>query len=307
MSAQRELIRHLDLLIAAPSDPRSHVNWGDLHYARSLQRALACQGVRSRLLFRDTFRRVQAAPKGSALLVLRGKYAPPLDWLRGQPYGCRALWLISWPLDPSTEELGCYDQLFVASDQDRSRLALLSGKPTTTLLQATAFSSHGAAPHPSCGLLFVGNTRGLLRPVVQSFAEAQLPLEIIGEGWHAFGLDARAKGVANADLPQLYRHALAVLNDHSETMAAYGYLNNRVFDVLACGVPVITDVAPSCPATLAAGVVSTGSGLDALSALARASELRANQPLMQKIAQEVRQKHSFASRAMTLMNTLASC
>ena len=301
-------MRHLDLLIAAPSDPASHMNWGDLHYARSLQHALAGRGVASRLLFRDTHRRLPPPPSGSGLLVLRGKFAPSLDWLRSQPYIAKAIWLISWPLDPSAEELSAYDHLFVASAQDTSRIARLSGRPTTTLLQATAFSSHGAAPPPCCGLLFVGNTRGVMRPVVQTFAEAGLPLELIGDGWQAFGLDARAKGVANAQLPQLYRHSLAVLNDHSAAMAAYGYLNNRVFDVLACGVPVITDVAPGCPPALAAGLVRTGSdsGLDAQTALNQAQELRADQPLMQAIAGEVRSQHSFAWRASTILELMAA-
>jgi hypothetical protein len=302
-------MRHLDLLIAAPSDPGSHVNWGDLHFARSLQLALATKGVGSRLMFRDTHRHLPPPPPVSGLLVLRGKFAPPLDWLRSQPYICKAIWLISWPLDPSLEELSAYDQLFVASAQDTARVARLSCKPATTLLQATAFSSHGAAPPPRCGLLFVGNTRGVMRPVVQGFAQAGLPLELIGDGWQAFGLDTRAKGVANAQLPQLYRHSLAVLNDHSAAMAAYGYLNNRVFDVLACGVPVITDVAPGCPPALAAGLVRTGSGsgLDAQTALSQAQELRADQPLMQAIAGEVRRHHSFTSRADTILDVMAGC
>lgn len=304
MGAPRELMRHLDLLIAAPSDPDAHVNWGDLHYARSLQLALAASGVGSRLLFRDTHRHQPPPPAGSGLLVLRGKFAPSLPWLISQPYVCKALWLISWPLDPTAEELRCYDQLFVASAQDRARVARLSGRPTSTLLQATAFSTHGAAPPPRCGLLFVGNTRGLLRPVVQDFAAARLPLELIGDGWQAFGLEARAKGVANAQLPQLYRHALAVLNDHSPAMAAYGYLNNRVFDVLACGIPVITDVAPGCPTGLSAGVVRTGSGIDAITALSQAQELRANQPLMQVIAREVRTQHNFDNRVSRILNVL---
>lgn len=299
-------MRHLDLLIAAPSDPAVHVNWGDLHFARNLQLALAARGVGSRLLFRDTHRHLPPPPAGSGLLVLRGKFAPPLPWLISQPYGCRALWLISWPLDPSAEELRCYDRLFVASAQDRARVARLSGRPTSTLLQATAFSSHAAAPPPRCGLLFVGNTRGVLRPVVQHFAAARLPLELIGDGWQAVGLEARARGVANAELPQLYRQALAVLNDHSPAMAAYGYLNNRVFDVLACGIPVITDVAPGCPPGISAGVVRTGSGIDASTALRQAQELRANQPLMQAIAREVRCHHTFAERANTIIDAMTA-
>ena len=32
-----------------------------------------------------------------------------------------------------------------------------------------------------------------------------------------------------------------MLNDHWDTMRAHGFVSNRIFDVLACGTPVISD------------------------------------------------------------------
>ena len=138
-------MRHLDLLIAAPADPRAHAGWGDVHFARGLQLGLQRLGVASRLLYRDSHNSCPPPPPGSALLVLRGKYAPPAAWLARQPHACKALWLISWPLDPTPAELAAYDQLFVASAQDTPRIARLSGRPTTTLLQASGFQHYGPA------------------------------------------------------------------------------------------------------------------------------------------------------------------
>jgi O-antigen biosynthesis protein len=51
----------------------------------------------------------------------------------------------------------------------------------------------------------------------------------------------RAHHVDNAALPSVYSSAGVVLNDHWETMRAWGFVSNRLFDVLACGTPVISD------------------------------------------------------------------
>lgn len=298
-------MRHVDLLIAAPADPAAHASWGDVHFARGLQLGLQSQGMGSRLLFRDTHLRSAPPPPDSALLVLRGKYAPPASWLARQPYRSRALWLISWPLNPTPTELASYDRLFVASVQDTPRIARLSGRPTATLLQATGFQ-HFGKPEPATGsLLFVGNTRGVSRPIVTAFHKTGLPLELIGEGWERLGLQTEAPSIANHGLPSRYRRALAVLNDHHQAMADYGYLNNRVFDVLACAVPVITDAAPGCPPELEAAVVIHPPGGDPITSVERAADLRARPLQLIRIAREVRTRHSFEVRAQELLGGLA--
>jgi len=297
---------HLDLLIAAPADPKAHAGWGDVHFARGLQLGLQQLGVTSRLLYRDNHGKAPPPPSGSSLLVLRGKYAPPASWLARQPYACKALWLISWPLNPTPTELATYDRLFVASTQDTPRIARLSGRPTSTLLQATGFWHVGRPEPASGGLLFVGNTRGVSRPIVQTFHRAGLPLELIGGGWEELGLQAQASSIANHQLPARYRRALAVLNDHHQAMADYGYLNNRVFDVLACAVPVITDVAPGCPPELEDAVVRHPTGTDPSASLEQACDLRAKPLLLSRAARCVRQQHSFVARARQLLARLSA-
>ncbi len=297
-------MRHLDLLIAAPSDPERLTGWGDYHFARELQLALHARGVSTRLLHRDTHAIVPPVPADSGLLVLRGKFAPSADWLRAAPYRRKVAWIISWPLDPSPAELADYDLLLVASDQDRPRLARLSGRPAHTLLQASGFG-HRAQPQPARGrLLFVGNCRGVERPIVAAFSRAGVAIDLIGEGWETVGLKAIAPSMANDALPLRYGEALAVLNDHHGAMASYGYLNNRVFDVLACGVPVITDVAPGCPPELEAGVIRLEPGGDPLKAMARAKELRRDDHSMASVAAATRDYHSFGARADTLLRVL---
>ena len=298
-------MRHLDLLIAAPADPAAQAGWGDVHFARGLQLGLQSLGLSSRLLCCDSHQSSPPPPDGSGLLVLRGKYAPPLAWLERQPYTHKALWLISWPLNPTPAELATYDQIFVASGQDQPRIAKLSGRPTSTLLQATSFWHFGRPEPAGGGLLFVGNTRGVSRPIVRAFHQAGLPLELIGSGWEQLGLQAQASSIANSQLRERYRRALAVLNDHHQAMLDYGYLNNRVFDVLACGVPVITDGAPGCPPELLPAVVCHRPGSDPRASLELATALRAQPLLLSQVARTVRQEHSFVARARQLLAELA--
>lgn len=297
-------MRHLDILIAAPSPPKGLANWGDYHFARELQLALHRLGVTSRLLHRNTHAHVPTPGADSDLLVLRGKFTPGSDWLRASGYGLKAAWIISWPLSPSRAELVEYDLLLVASEQDRPRLEALSGRPTRTLLQASAFAHRRWPRQAAGGVLFVGNCRGVERPIVAQFSRAEVPLELIGMGWETVGLTARAPTIANTALPSLYGSALAVLNDHHGDMAAFGYLNNRVFDVLACGVPVITDAAPGCPMELEPAVVRLLSDEAPSDALQRAQALREDGRLMERVAWEVEARHSFDVRALSLMEAL---
>lgn len=296
----------LDLLIAAPSDPTRHAGWGDYHYARALQQALRAQRIGGRLLFRDQLQGLRIGPR-HGLLVLRGKFRPSADWLRSSAYHVRLLWVISWPLDLTPEELRLYDLILVASAQDQPRIARLSGRPTITMPQATAFSSVLPPPADDGHLLFIGNTRGVERPIVQSFAHADCPLALIGQGWDQLGLRAQASSIANEQLPGRYRKALAVLNDHHGAMRDYGYLNNRLYDALACGVPVITDLALGCPDNLRPAVILHQPGRDdPADAISAARRLRRQPELLLQIAREVQRHHSFDARAVTLLKAHAA-
>lgn len=296
----------IDVLLAAPSEPSALTNWGDYHFGRALMDALRAEGVDARMLFRDgSAGGGQTAVYRRTLLVLRGKFRPSADWLLSSGYSLRLLWVISWPLDLSQDELALYDLIFVASIQDLPRIARLSGKPTLFLPQATAFQSFQPAPASDGKLLFIGNTRGLHRPIVQAFAREDLPLSVIGQGWHEQGLRPEAGSIANDQLPERYRRALAVLNDHHGAMRDYGYMNNRIYDALACGIPVISDMAPDCPDDLMPAVILHRPGRDdPAETLEAVTALRRQSTLLHSVARRVRRKHSFSARAHTLLHAL---
>ncbi|MGH9249796.1 MAG: glycosyltransferase family protein [Acidimicrobiales bacterium] len=92
-------------------------------------------------------------------------------------------------------------------------------------------------------MLFVGNSRGVKRPVVRDAVAAGLDLAVYGQGWDRF-LDpgvVRGSYIPNAELAATYRAAGVVLNDHWDDMRRRGFLSNRLFDLAACGARVVTD------------------------------------------------------------------
>jgi len=82
--------------------------------------------------------------------------------------------------------------------------------------------------------VFIGNTRGTYRPVVESLARSNLPMTIFGNGWdHLNGPSTEIKPKVNRIRAlSLYRDSHAVINDHWPEMSANGFVSNRAIDAL---------------------------------------------------------------------------
>lgn len=225
----------------APEDA-SRVRWGDYHYGVSLKRHLEKLGMYVILDTREDW----DCPYGEdVVLVLRGcKFYRP-D--RRNEKCLYIMWNISHPDQVEKEEYELYDLVCVGSRYYAKELAKRVSVPVVPLQQCTdtdlffpdqTDTSRG-------DYIFIGNSRGIARSCVMWSVEDKLPLKIWGSGWGKIlqgHMDLiEAPTIENDEIPVLYRRAKVTLNDHWQDMLDYQFVNNRIFDALACGLPVISD------------------------------------------------------------------
>jgi len=228
--------------VAAPSlkvAPR----WGDWHLAEAMAAALRRRG--HDVLLQTADRADHLAGRAADVhVVVRGLH--PVSRTPGQRH---VLWIINHPESIDDDELDAADLVLVASPRFAAHLRTRTQTPVEVLLQAT--DHHRFYPRPvdpafAHSITVVAKTRDVLRPVVVDALRAGLRPAIYGDGWKSI-VDPQlvvADHVDNEDLPIVYSSAGVVLNDHWQTMRAWGFVSNRLYDVLACGAPVISDAVP---------------------------------------------------------------
>lgn len=215
--------------------------WGDYHFGLSLQRALEKAGA---IVSQHFWTEWDQDEQGDLVLVLRGKrrYRPSA----GKP---AMMWAISHPSTITLEEIESYNLVFVASEAHRRMLVERTSTSIRTLRQCTdtiLFYSRESSIAERDGIVFVANSRGVQRNMLRWSMELGIRPKLIGRGWKSIGLGhwVAQEYVDNDKLPELYRSAALGLNDHWADMAHYGYISNRIFDCLACGLPVLSDDFP---------------------------------------------------------------
>jgi hypothetical protein len=223
----------------APKSWEAAATWGDTAFARALQRALARRGRAVAVLIApeaDDPRAIRA----DVALHLSGIATPPVR--PGQP---SILWVISHPDRVRASVADTYDLVFVASEPFAADLAARVARPVRPLLQATDPERfHPAAGGPAHEILFVGNSRGVRRPVLETLAAAGHDVAVYGGNWKPEFIDpalVRGSWIPNAELHRYYAGAAVVLSDHWEDMRDEGFVSNRVYDALASGAFVVSD------------------------------------------------------------------
>jgi len=220
---------------SAPSDSRQE-KWGDYHFGRSLSKYLRRLGAKVKTHYKKDWHKRDRA---NAVLVIRGKYP-----YRPKSRAIHILWVISHPGHITLEECEAYDAVCVASHPHAESLKRKISVPVFALLQCTDTEEFASLPKQERdNVIFVGNTRGVRRPCVSWALELGLPLKIWGRGWDEW-LDPQyivADYIPNEQLGRLYNRSKFTLNDHWHDMKSLGYINNRIFDALACGLPLISD------------------------------------------------------------------
>jgi O-antigen biosynthesis protein len=229
--------------------------WGDLHYAQSIARELRRRGHRTLVQTLDEWEE-EAGLHHDVVLHLKG-----LSRFHPKPGQFNVLWSISHPEGLTGEECDGYDLIAVASPLFAAQLRERTRTPLIVLEQATdpwvmypgerdgskgRGESNGGGGDLAHELVYVANSRGVLRPIARDLLPTERDLAIWGSGWEGLIDTARVLGehVPNSELRHVYSSAGIVLNDHWDDMREHGYISNRVYDALACGALVLSDDVP---------------------------------------------------------------
>lgn len=295
-------------IIKCPApDGVSQRDWGDLHFARSLSRQLMRHGHEVSIQNNPSW--PQGDDDADVVLVLRGKWR----YIPRNKDAINVMWLLSHPTTVSEEEIRLFDLCCVASASHAQRLRQRFGtKRIMPLLQCTDTRE---SPYTQLlpaserrDVIFVGNTRRVERWCVLEHLRAGCPLKIWGVGWEQWAETQGClvgKHVDNKRLGQLYGSARATLNDHWPDMIEYGFVNNRVFDALACGLPVISDHMPDLDKLFDGAILYYRQGESPAPAFDRFEH---NYPRLfdrvQDLAERVAREHSFAARTDELLSAV---
>jgi O-antigen biosynthesis protein len=219
--------------------------------------------------------------------------------------------VISHPELVTPDEVRGYDRVLAAGRswaEQRSRDWVVD---VETLLQATdpdRFHPDAGTPGTGEPVLFVGNSRRVLRPVVRDALAAGLPLAVYGDLWSGLVPDEvlRGRSLPNDAVAAAYRSAGIVLNDHHDAMRAGGFVSNRLFDAVASGARVVTDPVEGLAELFGPGVqpYETPADLARLATVDDPDQLDkvfGDDASRRAAADRVRTEHSFAARAARLV------
>ncbi len=292
----------------APAGQRRRL-WGDWHFAGSLADALRRLGQDVVLLPRELAVR-PAGPMDDVVLTLRGLTAREPD-----PATADLLWVISHPDEVGTAELARHGHVFAASLSWAEQMTALSGRVVEPLLQCTdphlfappAWLAGTDRPASAVGepVLFVGNSRKVVRPVVEQALAVRPDLAVWGGGWTGLLPDGVLRGtfLPNAELAAHYAAAGVVLNDHWADMRVNGFLSNRLFDAVASGARVVSDRIDGVTDVFGASV-ATFERAEQLHALLAADPDEVFPSAVDRVrtADRIRTEHSFDARARRLLD-----
>lgn len=281
---------------------RSGDLWGDVPFADDLRDSLQKLGQEVVIDRFGAFNR-PTSYLDDVVLAIRGRHPIP-----PQPGRFNILWVISRPDMVTVEELRGYQMVFAASPIWAEWMARMSRRKIHVLLQATnpmRFNDSVPLQENSDQVVFVGGPRMANgRQIVSDALAAEITLGVWGPGWKQFVPESFVRGryVGPNEVPSVYRSATIVLNDHLPEMAMWGFVSNRVFDVVACGSVVISDSISGLDEF--GGAVRSYGSVEELRELVRDSSWRPSVEQMQSIAARVRAEHSFDRRAETLLDAV---
>lgn len=299
-----DINKPLDISIKIPARNRAAMkDWGDYHFAKSIAKSLNKLGHRTTIDPKSDWYAHQNE-KGFDLVIKGGSK------FRASPNRLCLTWLISkgarwWDLDQSAH-------IFVASELLLSKLRANNPDNQFSLL-LQGFDADLMQPLPNIspnGVVFVGRHRTTYdRSSVEYAIETGVDIQIWGPGWEGTPAAHMVRGthVDNDHLSEIYASSCAVLNDHTPVMKNAGFPSNRIFDALACGVPVITDSIAWMPKEFAPFVyVYETPEMYKAAVQAAINESPKRRAERIAFAKKMKTKHTFDVRAKQIISTLKS-
>lgn len=290
----------LNFAIKIPAPVAEKQQWGDYHYADSLREALEELGHQVTLDFHGNWY-ARPANSDDVVIVIRG-----LTAYKPRKGAINIIWNISHPDQVPAEEFEQYDLAYVASKSYAAFLKQFVKTKVRPLLQCSdpsRFHYERSSQERSAKLLFVGNSRNEYRPIVKKTIESGEDLAIYGSKWSGLVPPKYILGenVANNELSRLYASHRIVLNDHWESMREYGYVSNRIFDVLASGGTLVSDPVPSISHLFGRSVIQLESNDSFESIKDQLQEIEDfGEHRRRTISEFVNAHHSFTNRARVI-------
>jgi O-antigen biosynthesis protein len=284
--------------IGAP-DWEQAERWGDLHFARAVAGELRRRGHRTLIQVLEEWEQEEGLTY-DVVLHLKGlsRHFPK----SGQT---NVLWCISHPAELTGEECDGYDLVCVASAPFAETLRERTATPVVVLEQATDPAVFFKDPDPDPAnhhdLVYVANSRGVLRPMMRDLLPTGFDLAVYGANWDGL-IDTRyvvAEHVPNDQLRRVYSSAKVVLADHWDDMREHGFVSNRIYDALACGACVVSDDVAGLSERFG-GAVSTYRTRDEL------HDLVAHLLAGERVHGTVSAEDTFAARVDSLLAAVAS-
>ena len=238
---EREALPSFCIKIGAP-DWEQAERWGDLHFARAIERELRRRGHRCRIQVLEEWESAEGLAY-DVVLHLKG-----LSRHHPKPGQFNVLWCISHPvgahrrgvrrLRPRRDRLRALRRAHARAHDDAGRSC--SSRPPTP---ASSIPDPDPDPAKHHDLVYVANSRNVLRPMMRDLLPTDLDLAVYGANWEGL-IDTSyvvAEHVPNDELRRIYSSAKVVLADHWDDMREHGFVSNRIYDALACGAVVISD------------------------------------------------------------------
>ncbi|MCW8925544.1 MAG: glycosyltransferase [Xanthomonadales bacterium] len=302
---EEDIIGKPRIAIKLPVPRAEEINvWGDYHLGRGLAKSLRELGYAVRLDIMPDWYTTHSIPD-DIVFTIRGlsEYSPDERHVN-------VLWQISHPDKVKDKEYEQYDHVFVASEEYANLLKRRISTPVSVLLQCADPEkfSFNTRHSRNKDVVFVGNSRKKLRPIVKDAIAAGLDLKIHGSLWENL-VDKKfiaGQHIANEVLGEFYASSGVVLNDHWETMQQHGFISNRLFDAAACGAVVVSDHVKGIDELFEGLVYVYSGGPTELLGCVRAalSEDDSYKVRRADLARKIREEHSFDARALEVEKVL---